>query len=93
MLLCFLGKLLAIYFTANGLPRKLTDGSISTIIPHKEQKEEREKRLQHGCFLVNFAEFLRTPFLRTTTMAASEDEHDETKLLQLHRDRTNVIFE
>ena len=77
MLLCFLGKLLAIYFTANGLPQKLTDGSISTIIPHKEQKEEREKRLQHGCFPVNFAEFLRT-----TTVAASEDEHDETKLLQ-----------
>ena len=36
-------KLLAIYFTADG-PRKLTDRSIQTIFPHKEQKEEREKR-------------------------------------------------
>ena len=55
-------KLLAIYFTASGLPGKLIDGSISTIFPYKEQKEEREKRLQHKCFPVNFVQFLRTPF-------------------------------
>ena len=77
-------KLLAIYFTVNGLPRKLIDRSISTISTHKEQKQEREKRLQHRCFPVHFAEFLRTPFLRTITVAASEDEHDKTKLLQWH---------
>ena len=29
------------YFTANG-PQKLIDGSIPTIFPHKEQKEEQE---------------------------------------------------
>ena len=75
----FLVKLLAIYCTANGLPRRLIDGSISTILPHKEQKEEREKRLQHRCFPVNSSEFLRTSFVRTITVAASEDKHDETK--------------
>ena len=75
-------KLLAIYFTANGLPRKLIDGSISTIFPHKEHKEERGKRLQHMCFPVNFTEFLTTPSIRTITVAASEDKHDKTKLLQ-----------
>ena len=75
-------KLLANYFTVNGPPRKLFDGSISTIFPHKEQKEEREKRLQNSCFPVNFAEFLKTSSLRTITVAASEDEHDETKLPQ-----------
>ena len=46
MLICLLGEvaMLAIYFyyfTANG-PGKLIDGSIPTIFPHKEQKEQRE---------------------------------------------------
>ena len=62
MFLCHMGKLLAIYFTANGPPLKLIDGSISTIFPHKEQKEEQEKKLEHRCFPVNFAEYLKTPF-------------------------------
>ena len=72
----------AIYFTANGPPRKLIDGSISTIFPRKEQKEEQKKSLRHRCFPVNFAEILEYIFKRTITVAASEDEHDETKLLQ-----------
>ena len=46
-------------------------------------KEEQEKSLQHICFPVNFAEFLRISFLRTPPVAASEDEHDETKLLHI----------
>ena len=46
----------------------------------KEQKQERENRLEHRCFPVNFAEVLRATFLRTPPVAASEDEHDETKL-------------
>ena len=29
------------------------------------------KRLQHRCFLVNIAKFLRTPFLRNTPVTAS----------------------
>ena len=29
-------------------------------------------------FSVNFPKFLRTPFLRTSLVAASEDEHDQT---------------
>ena len=70
-------KLLAIYFTANG-PQNLIDGSISTMFSYKEQKEEWEKRLQNRSSPVNFAEFLRTPFLNNT--AASEDKHDKTKL-------------
>ena len=52
--------------TANGPSWKLIDGSILTIFPHKEQKEEREKILKHRCFPVNFVEFLRTPFYKNT---------------------------
>ena len=33
------------------------------------------------CFPMNYAKFLRTPFLRTPAVAASENEHDKTKLL------------
>ena len=57
-------KLLAIYFAANNLPWKLIDGSVSTIFPYKKQKEKHEKRLQHKCIPVHFAEFLRTHFFR-----------------------------
>ena len=46
-------------------------------------------------FSLNFAKFLRTPFLRTSPVVASEDEHGETKLLYI-KSRfygwTNVIF-
>ena len=35
-------NLLLVYFTASGR-QKLTDGFISTVFPHKEQKEERGK--------------------------------------------------
>ena len=74
----------AIYFTANG-QRKLIDGSIRTIFPHKERgrKEEQEKNIQAQVFSVNFTEFSRTPFLRTSPVAASEDELDETELLHM----------
>ena len=50
--------------------------------PHKEQKDDREKRLQHRSFPPNFVEFFITLFLKTLTVAASEDEHDKIK--QLH---------
>ena len=68
MFLCLLDEVVsyAIYFTANG-SRKLIDGSILTIFPHKELKEKWEKRLQHRCFRVNFAEILRTPSFRNTS--------------------------
>ena len=69
--------------TGNGPSWKLIDGSISTIFPHKKQKEERAKILKHRCFPVTFVEFLRYLFIRTLTVTASEDEHDETKLLHM----------
>ena len=74
-------NLLAIYFTAN-VKWKLIDVSILTIFPHTVQgkKEEHEKRFKYRCFFVNFFEFLRTPFLRTSPVVAFEDEHEETKL-------------
>ena len=49
----------------------------------KEQKEKWDKRLQHRCFPVNFADSAEQLFLRTPLVAASEDEHDETKLLHM----------
>ena len=61
--------------------------------PTKNKKKSEKRDCSPGVFLLLLAEFLRTPFSRTITVAASEDEHDETKLLQWHRDRTNVIFE
>ena len=33
-----------------------------------------KKRLWHSCFPVNFAKFLRTPFYRTSLMAASKSK-------------------
>ena len=45
-------------------------------------KRRARKKTQAQVFSVNFAEFLRT-----SPVAASEDEHDETK-----SDLTNVIF-
>ena len=66
MFLCLLGEVLAIYFTTND-PRKLIDGSIPTIFPHKEQKGDRENRLPHRCFPGNSTEFLKTPFLKNTS--------------------------
>ena len=59
-------------------------------------KKKSKKSLQYRCFPVNFAEFWKTIFLRTTPVAVSEDEHDETNLLHItsqHPDWTNVIFE
>ena len=41
------------------------------------------KKIQAQVFSVDFAEFLRTPFLRASLVAASEDEHNETKLLHV----------
>ena len=72
LLMChvFWVKFLAIYFTANSLSPQ-------------ETKERARKETSARCFHVNFEEFLRTPFLRTITVAASEDEHDETKLLHM----------
>ena len=72
MFLCIFGEVVS-YLYYSKRPRKLIDGSISTTYPHKEQKEEREKRLPHRCFPPNFVEFLRTQFLRTFTVATSED--------------------
>ena len=34
---------------------------------HLCQKRDSEKRLWHRCFPVNFAKFLRTPFLQSTS--------------------------
>ena len=51
---------------------------------HKRNKKKSgEKRLQRSCFTVNFTKFLRTLFLRTLTVAASEDENDDTKVLHM----------
>ena len=66
MFLCLLGEVVSYLFFAASGPRKLIDGSISTIFSHKEQKEKREKRLRHRCFPVHFAEFLITPFFKNT---------------------------
>ena len=49
---------------------------------HKGKKKSKEK-IQAQVFSVDFAEFLRTLFLRTSSVAASEDEHEETKLLHM----------
>ena len=41
-------------------------------------------RFQHRCFPVNFAIFVRSFFfLRTPPVALSEDEHEETKLMDI----------
>ena len=81
-------KLLAIYFTANG-QRKLIDESIPIIFPHKAKgkKEEQEKRFKR-----RFVEFLRTPFLKTSPVAASEDEHDETTQLLHMTSRLSICY-
>ena len=47
------------------------------------KKRRARKKIQEQVFSVNFAELLRAPFLITSLMAASEDEHDETKLLHM----------
>ena len=54
-------------------------------ITQKEKKKgkKKKKKIQAQVFPVNFAGFLRTPFLRTSPVAASEYEHDETKLLYI----------
>ena len=51
-------------------------------------KKEWEKRLQYRCFPVNFAEVLRTLFLRRPPVASSGNECDETKQLHM-RSRLN----
>ena len=48
---------------------------------HKEKKSKQKTQAQ--VFSVNFAGFLRTPFFKNILVAASEDEHDETKLLHM----------
>ena len=72
-------KFLAIYFTANG-QWKLINGSIPTIFPHNAQGKKRRarKKIPAQVFSLNFAEFLKTLFLGTSLVAASEDEHNET---------------
>ena len=49
-------------------------------------------RLQHRCFPVNFVKFLRTPFLRTPLVADSEDEHNETKQLDMASQLNNCMI-
>ena len=79
----YLAIFLAIYFTANS-PRKMIDGSISTIFPLKEQKEGQEKRRQCRGFPVNFVEFLRTSFFKEQLRCLLlEYEHNKTKLLHM----------
>ena len=75
-------KLLAIYVTANG-PPKLTDGSITNIFAHKEQKKSGKGDYSTCVFLLIFRNFEKQLLLRTLTVAASEDEDDETKLLHI----------
>ena len=82
MLLCLLGKVIS-YLGLFIIQQTAHNGSIPIIFLHKEQKEEQEKSLQHRCFLVNFAEFSRTTFFRTSPIAVSEDKHDEIKLLHI----------
>ena len=83
MFLCFLSEVVKYLFYYKRPTTKVNWWVHLKHIPHQEQKKEREKRLQHRCFRVNFAKFLRTLFLRTLTVAASEDEQDETKLLHM----------
>ena len=64
MFFCLFGEVGSYLFYS----KRPTNPSILTIFPPKEQKEEREKRLQHKCFPVNFPEFLRTPFFKITTI-------------------------
>ena len=47
-------------------------------ITHKEKKKSK-KKIQVQVFSVNFAEFLRTPFLKTSPVASTENEHNKTK--------------
>ena len=49
---------------------------------HKGKKKSKKIDSSTGVFC-EFAEFLRTPFSRTSPVAGSEDEHDETKLLHM----------
>ena len=81
-------KLFAIYFRANN-QQKLNDGSIPTICINARGKKEEQDQAQ--VFSVDFAKFLRTTFLRISSLAASEDEHDKTKLLHM-KSRLNKCY-
>ena len=51
-------------------------------ITQKEKKKSKKKDSSTAVFCELYPS-LRTPFLITSPVAASEDEHDETKLLQM----------
>ena len=82
-------KLFAIYFRANN-QRKLNDGSIPTICIHNA-RGKKEEQDQAKVFSVDFAKFLRAPVLRISSLAASEDEHDKTRLLHM-KSRLNKCY-
>ena len=74
-------KLLAIYFTANGLPRILLMDSSQPYFPTRNKKNNKKRDFSTS-FLVNFSEFLGTPFFKNTYGGCFwRWEHNETKLL------------
>ena len=76
-------KLLAIYFTANGLPRILLMDSSQPYFPTRNKKNNKKRDFSTGVF-----------FLRTLTVAASEDESTtKPNYCTRHPDGTNVIFQ
>ena len=66
MFLCFLSEVVTYLFYYKRPTTKVNWWIQLKHIPHQEQKKEREKRLQHRCFRVNFAKFLRTRFFKST---------------------------
>ena len=64
MFLCFLIEVVNYLFYCKRPTTEVNSWIHLKHIPHQEQKKEREKRLQHGCFRVNFAKFLRTLFFK-----------------------------
>ena len=79
MFLCLLGEVVSYLFYSKW-PMEVNWWIYPNHISPKHTREKRraKKKIQTQVFSVNFAEFLRTPFLKTSLVAASE-----TKLLHM----------
>ena len=90
MILCLLGKIVSYLFYSKR-PAEVN----SWIDPNhiSSQRTRKKRRVRKNTEAqVNFVEFLRAPFLRTSPVAASEDEHDESKLLHMTSSRLNKCY-
>ena len=81
ILVCFLGEVVSYLFYSKW-PTEVMPSQTCFPTTHKNKKKSKKKDSRTGVFC-KFCRIFKNAFLRTSPVAASEDEHDETKILHM----------